>query len=155
MFRSLNSYPLEMEDTSAHDTIPILIKGSAGINGSSVKTPKIPLNKLGHDLNGKAVNEIQYRDIKQILRNPTLLLLREFSSTSHSEEEKDYALMACNSSGSDTEVTSCSKEYKESYAKLKKLYDEQRAQLSDASIETLAYTQALKKGEAQLVAHQQ
>ncbi|GJV15152.1 hypothetical protein Tco_1360475 [Tanacetum coccineum] len=42
---------------------------------------------------------------------------------------------------SDTEVTSCSNEYKESYAKLKKLYDEQRAQLSDASIEIHAYTQ--------------
>ncbi|GJY07982.1 ribonuclease H-like domain-containing protein [Tanacetum coccineum] len=41
--------------------------------------------------------------------------------TSHSEEEEDYALMACNSSGSDTE----------------------------------AYTQGLKKVEAQLVAHQQ
>ncbi|GJT66107.1 hypothetical protein Tco_1017587 [Tanacetum coccineum] len=73
--------------------------------------------------------------------------------TSHSEEE-DYALMACNSSGSNTEVTSCSKQCKESYAELKKLYDEQRAQLSDASIEILAYTQALKKVEAQLVAHQ-
>ncbi|GJV51283.1 ribonuclease H-like domain-containing protein [Tanacetum coccineum] len=67
--------------------------------------------------------------------------------TSHSEEEEDYALMACNSSGSDTEVTSCSKECKESYAELKKLYDEQRAQLSDASIEILAYTQALKKSQ--------
>ncbi|GJZ48175.1 hypothetical protein Tco_0602007, partial [Tanacetum coccineum] len=75
--------------------------------------------------------------------------------TSHSEEEEDYALMACNSSGSDTKVTSCSRECKESYAKLKKLYDEQRAQLSDASIEIQAYTQALKKVEAQLVAHQQ
>ncbi|GJR40499.1 putative ribonuclease H-like domain-containing protein [Tanacetum coccineum] len=75
--------------------------------------------------------------------------------TSHSEEEEDYALMACNSSGSDTEVISCSKECKESYAELKKLYDEQRAQLSDASIEIQAYTQALKKVEAQLVAHQQ
>ncbi|GJV60895.1 ribonuclease H-like domain-containing protein [Tanacetum coccineum] len=74
--------------------------------------------------------------------------------TSHSEEEEDYALMACNSSGSDTEVTSCSKECKESYAKLKKLYDAQREQLSDASIEIQAYTQALKKVEAQLVAHQ-
>ncbi|GJW96075.1 hypothetical protein Tco_0177883 [Tanacetum coccineum] len=53
------------------------------------------------------------------------------------------------------QVNSCSKECKESYAKLKKLYDEQRAQLSDASIEIQAYTQALKKVEAQLVAHQQ
>ncbi|GJT36679.1 ribonuclease H-like domain-containing protein [Tanacetum coccineum] len=76
--------------------------------------------------------------------------------TSHSEDEQDnYALMACNSSGSDTEVTSCSKECKESYAKLKKLYDVQREQLSDASIEIKAYTQGLKKVEAQLVAHQQ
>ncbi|GJV95163.1 hypothetical protein Tco_1546740, partial [Tanacetum coccineum] len=40
---------------------------------------------------------------------------------SHSEDEQEnYALMACRSSGSDIEVTSCSKEYKESYAKLKK-----------------------------------
>ncbi|GKA22073.1 hypothetical protein Tco_0708035 [Tanacetum coccineum] len=76
--------------------------------------------------------------------------------TSHSEDDQDnYAFMACNSLGSDTEVTSCSKECKESYAKLKKLYDEQRAQLSNASIEILAYTQDLKKVEAQLVAHQQ
>ncbi|GJS94266.1 putative ribonuclease H-like domain-containing protein [Tanacetum coccineum] len=52
-------------------------------------------------------------------------------------------------------VTSCSNECKESYAKLKKLYDAQREQLSDASIEIKAYTQGLKKVEAQLVAHQQ
>ncbi|GJX88057.1 hypothetical protein Tco_0340071 [Tanacetum coccineum] len=74
--------------------------------------------------------------------------------TSHSEEEEDYALMACNSSGSDTKVTFCLNECKESYAKLKKLYDAQR-ELSDASIEIKAYTQGLKKVEAQLVAHQQ
>ncbi|GJQ93697.1 hypothetical protein Tco_0004836 [Tanacetum coccineum] len=76
--------------------------------------------------------------------------------TSHSKDEQEnYALIAYSSSGSDTEVTSCSKECKESYAKLKKLYDEQREQLRDASIEIHAYTQALKKVEAQLVAHQQ
>ncbi|GJX21034.1 hypothetical protein Tco_0223711, partial [Tanacetum coccineum] len=74
--------------------------------------------------------------------------------TSHSVEEENYALMACNSSCLDTEVISCSKECKESYAELKKLYDEQRSQLSDASIEIQAYTQALKKVKAQLVAHQ-
>ncbi|GJV15440.1 ribonuclease H-like domain-containing protein [Tanacetum coccineum] len=75
--------------------------------------------------------------------------------TSHSKEEEDYALMACNNSGSDTEVTSCLNECKESYANLKKLYDAQREQLSDASIEIKAYTQGLKKVEAHLVAHQQ
>ncbi|GJS65625.1 ribonuclease H-like domain-containing protein [Tanacetum coccineum] len=75
--------------------------------------------------------------------------------TNHSEEDEDYALMACNSSESDTEVTSCSTKCKESYANLKKLYDAQREQLSDASIEIKAYSQGLKKVEAQLVAHQQ
>ncbi|GJW69023.1 ribonuclease H-like domain-containing protein [Tanacetum coccineum] len=75
--------------------------------------------------------------------------------TNHSEEDEDYALMACNSSESDTEVTSCSNKCKESYANLKKLYDAQREQLSDASIEIKAYSQGLKKVEAQLVAHQQ
>ncbi|GJT34590.1 putative ribonuclease H-like domain-containing protein, partial [Tanacetum coccineum] len=53
--------------------------------------------------------------------------------TTHSEEEEYYALMACNSSVSDTE----------------------REQISNASIEIKAYTQGLKKVEAQLVAHQQ
>ncbi|GKD93064.1 ribonuclease H-like domain-containing protein, partial [Tanacetum coccineum] len=54
--------------------------------------------------------------------------------TSHSEDEQEnYALMAYSSSGSDTK----------------------REQLGDASIEIQAYTQALKKVEAQLVAHQQ
>ncbi|GJZ59886.1 retrovirus-related pol polyprotein from transposon TNT 1-94 [Tanacetum coccineum] len=31
------------------------------INGSSLKTPIVPPNNLGHDLNGKAVNETQYK----------------------------------------------------------------------------------------------
>ncbi|GJS17630.1 hypothetical protein Tco_0412102 [Tanacetum coccineum] len=54
--------------------------------------------------------------------------------TSHSEEEEEeyYALMACNSSGSDTE----------------------REQLSDAGIEIKAYTQGQKNVEAKLVAYQ-
>ncbi|GJR20351.1 hypothetical protein Tco_0968878 [Tanacetum coccineum] len=49
------------------------------------------------------------------------------------DEQENYALMACSSSGSDTE----------------------REKLGDVSIEIQAYTQALKKVEAQLVAHQQ
>ncbi|GJZ71695.1 putative ribonuclease H-like domain-containing protein [Tanacetum coccineum] len=75
--------------------------------------------------------------------------------TGHAEDEQEnFALMAYSHSGSDTEVTSCSKECEESYAKLKKLYDEQREQLGDASIEIKAYTLALAKVEAQLVCHQ-
>nr|GEU54060.1 ribonuclease H-like domain-containing protein [Tanacetum cinerariifolium] len=67
--------------------------------------------------------------------------------TSHAEDDiENYALMVFNfsNSGSDTEVTFCSKECEESYAKLKKIYDEQREQLGDASIEIQAYTLALK-----------
>ncbi|GJV34183.1 putative ribonuclease H-like domain-containing protein [Tanacetum coccineum] len=44
---------------------------------------------------------------------------------------------------------------KEVLCNLKILYDAQREQLSDASVEIKAYTQGLKKVEAQLVAHQQ
>ncbi|GKC56022.1 hypothetical protein Tco_1083620 [Tanacetum coccineum] len=73
--------------------------------------------------------------------------------TAHSEDDENFAFMASNSSGSDTQV--CSNECKESYANLKRLYDAQREQLSDASVEIKAYTQGLKKVEAQLVAHQQ
>ncbi|GJZ79544.1 hypothetical protein Tco_0644381 [Tanacetum coccineum] len=66
--------------------------------------------------------------------------------TGHEEDEQEnFALMAHSNSGSNNEVTSCSKECEESYAKLKKLYDKQREQLGVASIEIQAYTQALKK----------
>ncbi|GKE27787.1 ribonuclease H-like domain-containing protein [Tanacetum coccineum] len=75
--------------------------------------------------------------------------------TTHVEDEQEnFALMDFSNSGLDTKVTSYSKKCVESYTKLKKLYDEQREQLGDASIEIQAYTQALKKVEAQLVAHQ-
>ncbi|GJR23502.1 hypothetical protein Tco_0972029 [Tanacetum coccineum] len=58
------------------------------------------------------------------------------------------------SSNANSKVHTCSTECEQSYANLKKLYDTQREQLGDASIEIQAYTQALKKVEAQLVAHQ-
>ncbi|GKG30412.1 hypothetical protein Tco_0420310, partial [Tanacetum coccineum] len=45
--------------------------------------------------------------------------------TGHTEDEQEnFTFMAYNNSGSDTRVISCSKECVESYAKLKKLYDE-------------------------------
>ncbi|GKB05652.1 ribonuclease H-like domain-containing protein [Tanacetum coccineum] len=75
--------------------------------------------------------------------------------TAHAEnEQEDFSLMAFNNTSSDTEVISCLTKCVESYSKLKKLYDEQREQLSDANIEILAYSQGLKKVEAQLVTHQ-
>ncbi|GJS55229.1 putative ribonuclease H-like domain-containing protein [Tanacetum coccineum] len=58
---------------------------------------------------------------------------RGVDKTSHSEEDEDYALMACNSSN----------------------HHRERERLSDASIKIKAYSQVLKKAEAQLVAHQQ
>nr|GEV23264.1 hypothetical protein [Tanacetum cinerariifolium] len=70
--------------------------------------------------------------------------------TGHAEDDiENYALIAFNSSnlGSDTKVTFCSKEREKTYAKLKKLYDEQREQLGDASIEIQVYTLALKSHE--------
>ncbi|GJZ90208.1 ribonuclease H-like domain-containing protein [Tanacetum coccineum] len=64
------------------------------------------------------------------------------------KQEEPKALVTIDGEGSDTEVTSCSKECVESYAKLKKLYDTQREQLGDASIEIKAYTLALAKYES-------
>nr|GEW84765.1 putative ribonuclease H-like domain-containing protein [Tanacetum cinerariifolium] len=46
---------------------------------------------------------------------------------------------------SDNDVKSCSKICEESYARLKKLYDEQRDKLGDASVEIIADTLALKR----------
>nr|GEV21707.1 putative reverse transcriptase domain-containing protein [Tanacetum cinerariifolium] len=83
--------------------------------------------------------------------------IKGFDWIGHADDDtKNYALMAFNSSNSssDTKVTTCLKVCEESYAKLKKLYEEQREQLGDASIEIQAYTLALKKVEAQLVCHQ-
>nr|GEU80614.1 xylulose kinase-1 [Tanacetum cinerariifolium] len=73
------------------------------------------------------------------------------------EDAQNYAMMAYSSSnsGSDNKVKSCSKACEESYARLKKLYDDQRDKLGDASVEITAYTLALKKVEAQLLSHQQ
>nr|GEZ45093.1 hypothetical protein [Tanacetum cinerariifolium] len=78
--------------------------------------------------------------------------------SAHVEQDtQNYAMMAYSSSnsGSDNEVKYCSKTCEESYARLKKLYDEQRDKLGDASVEITAYTLALKKVEAQLLCHQQ
>nr|GEY39715.1 retrovirus-related Pol polyprotein from transposon TNT 1-94 [Tanacetum cinerariifolium] len=52
--------------------------------------------------------------------------------------------------GSENKVQSCSKTCAESYARLRKLYAEQRDKLGDASVEITAYTFALKKVEAWL-----
>nr|GEV25391.1 hypothetical protein [Tanacetum cinerariifolium] len=69
------------------------------------------------------------------------------------KDTQNFAMMAYSfsNSGSDNEVKSYSKKCAESYARLKKLYDEQRDKLGDASVEITTYTLALKKVEAQLL----
>nr|GEU33684.1 hypothetical protein [Tanacetum cinerariifolium] len=75
-------------------------------------------------------------------------MLEDIDWSVHVEEDtQNYAMMAYSSSnlGSDNEVQSCSKTCAESYARLKRLHDEQRDKLGDASVEITAYTLALKK----------
>ncbi|GJX52034.1 reverse transcriptase domain-containing protein, partial [Tanacetum coccineum] len=72
--------------------------------------------------------------------------------TAHTEEDENFA--SYGRTAKDIQQV-CSMSGKESYVTFKKLYDAQREQLSDASVEIKAYTQGLKKVEAQLVAHQQ
>ncbi|GKB16778.1 hypothetical protein Tco_0850701 [Tanacetum coccineum] len=54
-------------------------------------------------------------------------------------------LKISSSSNANSKVHTCSTECEQSYAQLKKLYDTQKEQLGDASIEIQAYPQALKK----------
>ncbi|GJV75986.1 ribonuclease H-like domain-containing protein [Tanacetum coccineum] len=72
------------------------------------------------------------------------------------EEPTEFALMACtsNSSGSDIEVQSYSKNYVKIYEKLQKQFVEQRQTLSKANLEIVAYQLGLEFVEAQLVVHQ-
>ncbi|GJX13976.1 putative ribonuclease H-like domain-containing protein [Tanacetum coccineum] len=101
----------------------------------------------GHDFH--EIEEVLQEDREKAVDEPNALVILDGDGTDwtgHAEDEQEnFALMAYSNSGSNTEVTSCSKECEESYAKLKKLYDKQREQLGVASIEIQAYTQALKK----------
>ncbi|GJX17449.1 ribonuclease H-like domain-containing protein [Tanacetum coccineum] len=72
------------------------------------------------------------------------------------DEPTEFALMAytANSSGSDTEVQSCSKKCVKTYEKLQKQFDEHRQTLNKANLEIVAYQLGLESVEAQLVVHQ-
>nr|GEV32564.1 hypothetical protein [Tanacetum cinerariifolium] len=65
------------------------------------------------------------------------------------EDAQNYDMMAYYSSNSSSnrEIKCCSTACEESYARLKKLYDDQRDKLGDASVEITAYTLALKSVE--------
>ncbi|GJX52508.1 ribonuclease H-like domain-containing protein [Tanacetum coccineum] len=62
------------------------------------------------------------------------------------DEPTEFALMAytSNSSGSDTEVQSCSKNCVKTYEKLQKQFDEQRQTLNKANLEIVAYQLVLE-----------
>ncbi|GJR09528.1 hypothetical protein Tco_0792180 [Tanacetum coccineum] len=62
--------------------------------------------------------------------------------------------LSSNSSGSETEVQSCSKHCVKTYEKLQKRFDEQRQTLSKANLEIIAYQLGLESVEAQLIVHQ-
>ncbi|GJT00534.1 putative ribonuclease H-like domain-containing protein [Tanacetum coccineum] len=106
---------------------------------TAVQQVQIPLVKVRW--NSKRGPEFTWEREDQLRRN---------THTSHQDQQSSQRVLRHH-----IEVNSCSNECKESYAKPKKLYDAQREQLSDASIEIKAYTQGLKKVEAQLVALQQ
>nr|GEW89490.1 ribonuclease H-like domain-containing protein [Tanacetum cinerariifolium] len=115
-------------------------KKDAGYNGNKTRDNG---RRLAYQDDSKALVTIDGEDIDW---------------SGHVEEDaQNYAMMAysSNNSGFDNEVKSCSKECEESYARLKKLYDDQRDKLGDASVEITAYTLTLKKVEAQLLCHQQ
>ncbi|GJX52892.1 putative ribonuclease H-like domain-containing protein [Tanacetum coccineum] len=69
------------------------------------------------------------------------------------DEPTEFALMAY-TSGSDTEVQSCSKNCVKTYEKLQKQFDEQRQTLNKANLEIVAYQLGLESVEAQLIVHQ-
>ncbi|GJS91828.1 ribonuclease H-like domain-containing protein [Tanacetum coccineum] len=69
------------------------------------------------------------------------------------DEPTEFALMAY-TSGSDTEVQSCSKNCVKTYEKLQKQFDEQRQTLNKDNLEIVAYQLGLESLEAQLIVHQ-
>ncbi|GKB12371.1 hypothetical protein Tco_0846294 [Tanacetum coccineum] len=114
------------------------IKSRFGGNDESKKMQKYILKQqfegFSLEIHGEGVDWSNGSRTRQKEDSKALMIIDEegVDWSNHSKNE-DYALMACNSSDLDTE----------------------REQLSDASIEIKAYSQGLKKVEAQLVAHQQ
>ncbi|GJU61755.1 ribonuclease H-like domain-containing protein [Tanacetum coccineum] len=108
-----------------------------------------------HDRNNKRDSLYQHQKAGKQEKNQMGLLTMDDGIVNwgeHTEaEETNHALMAISSSN---EVSLCSKTCIDSYNKLKLLYDEQMNQLGDQEAQILAYSQAVKKLEAQLVTSQ-
>ncbi|GJU48597.1 ribonuclease H-like domain-containing protein [Tanacetum coccineum] len=108
-----------------------------------------------HDGKKKRDSSYQHQEAGKQEKNQMGLLTMDDGIVNwgeHTEvEETNHALMAISSSN---EVTLCSKTCIDSYNKLKTLCDEQMNQLGDQEAQILAYSQAVKKLEAQLVTFQ-
>nr|GEV18811.1 xylulose kinase-1 [Tanacetum cinerariifolium] len=130
------------------------IKSRFGGNDESKKIAEIDVGYNGNKGRDTGRRPTYQDDLKALVTIDG----EDIDWSGHVEEDtQNYAMMSYSfsNSGSDNEVKSCSKTCEESYARLKKLYDEQRDKLGDASVEIIAYTLALKKVEAQLLCHQQ
>ncbi|GJV49193.1 putative ribonuclease H-like domain-containing protein [Tanacetum coccineum] len=108
-----------------------------------------------HDGKKKRDSFYQHQEARKQEKNQMGLLIMDDGIVNwgeHTEdEETNHALMAISSS---SEVSLCSKTCIDSYNTLKTLCDEQMNQLGDQEAQILAYSQAVKKLEAQLVTFQ-
>ncbi|GJX73278.1 putative ribonuclease H-like domain-containing protein [Tanacetum coccineum] len=124
---------------------------------SSTNIPKkeVLAAKGTHDGKKKRDSFYQHQEAGKQEKNQMGLLIMDDGIVNwgeHTEdEETNHALMAISSS---SEVSLCSKTCIDSYKKLKTLCDEQMNQLGDQEAQILAYSQAVKKLEAQLVTFQ-
>nr|GEZ56451.1 hypothetical protein [Tanacetum cinerariifolium] len=121
------------------------IKSRFGCNDKSKKMKKYLLKdgfKMagGHDFHED--KEVSQEDRKKVEDESKALVIIDGEDIDWSgyveEDAQNYAMMAYSSGnpGSNNKEKSCSKACEESYARLKKLYDDQRDKLSDASVET-------------------
>nr|GEY60397.1 xylulose kinase-1 [Tanacetum cinerariifolium] len=118
------------------------IKSRFGGNDESKKIAEIDAGYTGNKARDNGRRPAYQDDSKALVTIDG----EDIDWSGHVEEDaQNYAMMAYSSSNSDNEVKSCSKTCAEYYARLKKLYDEQRDKLGDASVEITAYTLALKK----------
>ncbi|GJW95650.1 putative ribonuclease H-like domain-containing protein [Tanacetum coccineum] len=112
-------------------------------------------SKGTHDGKKKRDSFYQHQEARKQEKNQMGFLTMDdgmFNWGEHTEdEETNHALMAISSS---SEVSLCSKTCIDSYNTLKTLCDEQMNQLGDQEAQILAYSQAVKKLEAQLVTFQ-
>nr|GEU65871.1 hypothetical protein [Tanacetum cinerariifolium] len=111
-------------------------------NGNGPVSVTTDTNRMIKVLPPKTAEEVVARKKERKARTTLLMALPE-DHLAKFHKMADAKEM-CNL-GSNNEVKSCSKTCEESYARLKKLYDEQRDKLSNASVEITSYTLALKK----------